>query len=111
MTKTETSRALDITNNTITNVCRTVQTQRLVAIERKKPDREYEQTLDGEAEAHLFAITCRAPPEGRERWTLRLIQSEMIKHSYVDDVSHETFRAALTPALAGGARKKRLSLG
>ena len=95
MTKTEISRALDITNNTITNVCRTFQTQRLAAIERKKPDREYEHTLDGEAEAHLFAIACSAPPEGRERWTLHLLQSEMIKRSYVDEVSHETIRAAL----------------
>lgn len=103
LTKTEISRALDVTNNTITNVCRTFQTQRLAAIERKKPDREYQHSLDGEAEAHLFAIACSAPPKGRERWTLRLLQSEMIKCSYVDEVSHETIRAAL--------KKTNLSLG
>lgn len=103
LTKTEISRALDVTNNTITNVCRTFQTQRLVAIERKKPDREYEHSLDGEAEAHLVAIACSAPPEGRERWTLRLLQSEMIKRKHVDEVSHETIRAAL--------KKTNLSLG
>jgi transposase len=101
--KTEISRALDVTNNTITNVCRTFQIQRLVAIERKKPNREYEHTLDGEAEAYLVAIACSAPPEGRERWTLRLLQSEMIRRSYVDEVSHETIRAAL--------KKTNLSLG
>jgi len=103
LTKTEISRALDVTNNTITNVCRTFQTQRLVAIERKKPDREYEHSLDGEAEAYLVAIACSAPPEGRERWTLRLLQSEMIKRKHVDEVSHETIRAAL--------KKTNLSLG
>ena len=103
LTKTEISRALDVTNNTITNVCRAFQTQRLIAIERKKPDREYEHTLDGEAEAHLVAIACSAPPEGRERWTLRLLQSEMIKRKCVDEVSHETIRAAL--------KKTNLSLG
>ena len=101
--KTEISRALDVTNNTITNVCRTFQTQRLAAIERKKPNREYEHTLDGEAEAYLVAIACSAPLEGRERWTLRLLQSEMIRRSYVDEVSHETIRAAL--------KKTNLSLG
>ena len=101
--KTEISRALDVTNNTITNVCRTFQTQRLAAIERKKPNREYEHTLDGEAEAYLVAVACSAPPEGRERWTLRLLQSEMIRRSYVDEVSHETIRAAL--------KKTNLSLG
>lgn len=95
LSKTEISQVLDVTINTVTNVCRSFQSQRLAAIERKKPDREYEHSLDGEAEAHLIAIACSAPPEGRERWTLRLLQSEMIKRKYVDDVSHETIRTAL----------------
>lgn len=93
--KTEISQVLDVTINTVTNVCRSFQSQRLAAIERKKPNREYDHSLDGEAEAHLIAIACSAPPEGRERWTLRLLQSEMIKRQYVDDVSHETIRMAL----------------
>jgi transposase len=95
VTKTAISRALDVTNNTITNVCRTFQTERLAAIQRKMPKREYTHCLDGEAEAHLIAIACSAPPTGRERWTLRLLQSEMVKRQYVDDVSHETIRTAL----------------
>lgn len=93
--KTEISQVLDVTINTVTNVCRTFQSQRLAAIERKKPNREYEHSLDGEAEAHLIAIACSEPPEGRERWTLRLLQAEMVKRKYVDDVSHETIRTAL----------------
>ena len=95
LSKTEISQVLDVTNNTVTNVCRSFHTQRLAAIERKKPNREYEHSLDGEAEAHLIAIACSAPPEGRERWTLRLLQSEMIKRQYVDEVSHETICTAL----------------
>lgn len=95
LSKTEISRVLDVTNNTVTNVSRSFQSLRLAAIERKQPDREYEHSLDGEAEAHLIAIACSAPPEGRERWTLRLLQSEMIKRKYVDEVSHETIRTAL----------------
>jgi hypothetical protein len=73
------------------------------ALQRKKPDREYEQIVDGEAEAHLIAMACSQPPEGQARWTLRLLQSEMIKRSYVDEVSHETIRAAL--------KKTNLNLG
>ncbi len=65
------------------------------AIERKKPEREYEHRLDGEAEAHLIAIACSTPPEGRERWTLRLLKRELVKRKYVVRVSHETVRAAL----------------
>lgn len=95
LTKTEVSQALDVSINTVTNVCRSFQEQRLEAIERKRPDREYEHSLDGEAEAHLIAIACSAPPEGRERWTLRLLQTEMVKRKYVVNVSHETVRTAL----------------
>jgi hypothetical protein len=80
--------------------------QGLEAVERKKPDREYEHRLDGEAEAHLIAIACSEPPEGREHWTLRMLQREMVRRKYVVKVSYETVRTALTPALAGGAREK-----
>ncbi len=95
MPKSEVSQVLDVTINTVTNVCRSFQTQRLAAIERKKPDREYEHSMDGEAEAYLIAIACSEPPEGRERWTLRMLQAEMVKRKYVDAVSHETVRTAL----------------
>jgi transposase len=101
--KTEISRVLDVTNNTVTNVCRSFQSQRLAAIERKDPDREYAHSLDGEAEAHLIAIACSEAPGGRERWTLRLLQTEMVERKYVDEVSHETIRTAL--------KKTNLSLG
>ena len=95
MTRTKISQVLDVTNNTVTNVCRSFETQRLASIERKDPNREYEHSLDGEAEAHLVAITCSKPPEGRARWTLRMLQAEMVKRNYVDEVSHETIRTAL----------------
>ena len=101
--KTEISQVLDVTINTVTNVCRSFQSQRLEAIERKKPDREYEHRLDGEAEAHLIAMACGTPPDGRERWTLRLLASKMVERRYVDEVSYETIRTAL--------KKTNLSLG
>ena len=40
MTRTKISQVLDVTNNTVTNVCRSFQTQRLACIERKDPSRE-----------------------------------------------------------------------
>jgi len=73
------------------------------ALQRKKPDREYEHSLDGEAEAHLIALACSQPPEGQKRWTLRLLKKEMQERLYVQAVSHETIRTTL--------KKRRLSLG
>lgn len=73
------------------------------ALQRRKPDREYEHSLDGEAEAHLIALACSAPPEGQKRWTLRLLKKAMIERMYIEAVSHETIRTSL--------KKRKLSLG
>ena len=57
--------------------------------------RTYENRLDGKAEAHLVAIACGAPPQGRARWTLRLLSDRMVGLGYVESVSHETVRQTL----------------
>ena len=57
--------------------------------------RSYMPTLDGAAEAHLIALACSEPPEGRARWTLRLLASRMVELAYVAAVSHETVRQTL----------------
>lgn len=65
------------------------------ALERRKPDREYERRLDGVGEAHLIALTCSEAPEGRERWTLQLLADGMVALGYVESVSRETVRRTL----------------
>src|ERR687885_796368 len=57
--------------------------------------RIYERKLDGEQEAHLIALACSAPPEGRARWTLRLLAQHMVELAYVDTLSYETVRQTL----------------
>jgi hypothetical protein len=51
--------------------------------------------LDGEQEAHLIALACGSPPEGRCRWTLRLLADRLVALGHVDTVSHETIRRTL----------------
>jgi transposase len=90
------SKAFDITAVTIAKVRRTfVQDGFEAALQRKKPDREYERALDGEAEAHLIALACSEPPAGREHWSLRLLQNRFVKLGYTDSISHETIRRVL----------------
>jgi len=66
-----------------------------VALERKKPEREYERRLDGQGEARLIALACSQAPEGRERWTLQLLADRMVALSYVPALSRDTVRRAL----------------
>lgn len=61
----------------------------------KPTTRVYERRLDGKAEAHLVAIACGAPPEGRTRWTLRLLADQIVVLGHVESVSHEAVRQAL----------------
>jgi transposase len=73
------------------------------ALERRKPRRVYARKLDGDGEAHLVALACQEPPEGRSRWTLRLLADRMVQLEYVDQISYQTVRRAL--------KKTRSSLG
>ncbi len=57
--------------------------------------RVYERRLDGKAEAHLVALACGSPPEGRARWTLRLLANRMVALEYVEELSYETVRRTL----------------
>lgn len=56
-------------------------------------------TMDGEKEARLTALACRKPPEGQERWTLRLLAAEFGKQEggaeVSAEVSYETVRRTL----------------
>ncbi len=57
--------------------------------------RVYQRRLDGKAEAHLVALACGSPPEGRSRWTLRLLADRMVALEHVEEVSYETVRRTL----------------
>jgi transposase len=73
------------------------------ALERRKPRRQYQRKLDGDGEAHLVALACQKAPEGRSRWTLRLLADRMVQLEYVERVSYQTVRRTL--------KKTSLSLG
>lgn len=96
--------ALDVTEPTISRVRKAYVEQGLeAAVKRKQSTREYVTRLDGKAEAHLMALACSTPPEGRDRWTLRLLQERLVELEVVESVSHETVRQTL--------RKMSSSLG
>jgi len=96
--------AFDVNSMTVTNIRKTYTEGGLEkAINRKKPDREYSHSLDGNAEAHLIAMACGAAPDGYERWSLRLLQDRFVKLEIVSSISYETIRTTL--------KKKKLNLG
>ena len=90
------STALEVSISTIERVRRRFVEEGLeAALNRRPPRREYFYKIDGEAEAHLIALTCSRPPEGHSSWSLRLLADKMVQLEYVKSVSHETVRQTL----------------
>src|SRR3712207_1594017 len=65
------------------------------SLERSMPDRVYKRSLDRRAEAHLIALACSEAPQGRDRWSLRLLADKAVELGIVEKVSHETVRKTL----------------
>ena len=59
--------------------------------------------LDGDAEATLIALACSDAPEGRTRWTVRLLADKLVELGVVDQLSHMTVQRVM--------KKTSLSLG
>jgi hypothetical protein len=64
-------------------------------LQRRSPSRTRSGKLDGEKEAHLIALTCSEPPNGHQRWSLRLLAGRMMELQHVEQLSHETVRRTL----------------
>ena len=62
---------------------------------RKREDPPVPIKADGKFEAHLIALCCNDPPEGYERWNVRLLADKVVELGYIDSVSHMTVSRVL----------------
>lgn len=60
-------------------------------VERSGRPRQY----DTNAEAHVTALACSAPPEGRQRWTMVALERAARQEPSMQSVSRETVRRML----------------
>jgi transposase len=60
---------------------------------REKPPREI--IFDGAFEARLVALACSEAPEGRRRWTVRLLADKAVELRFAPSVSHMTVQRVL----------------
>ena len=51
--------------------------------------------LDDSQKQRLIAMVCSSPPEGRARWTVRLVAQEAVKRKLVPRVGREAIRILL----------------
>ncbi len=43
--------------------------------------------LTGDVEAHLTLLACSTPPDGKQRWTLRMLADKLVQLQLVDSIS------------------------
>ena len=101
----KTSEAFDVTIITVQRIREQLVKEGFDAVLSR---REYQLTkprrkIDGDLEAHLIALACSKAPEGRSRWTLRLLADTFVELGFVGGISRETVRRTL--------KKTNLSLG
>jgi hypothetical protein len=72
--------------------------------------------FDGEKEAKLIALACSKPPNGRARWTLRLLEQKVVELEIVGRASDSTIGRTLKKTFsspiadsAGSSRRKPIA--
>jgi transposase len=53
------------------------------------------EVLDTNQKQRIIAMVCSDPPEGRARWTVRLVAEEAVKRKLVPQIGRETIRILL----------------
>jgi transposase len=102
-TEAEISVALQCSATTVGNIRRRFVREGLEAALHDKPRPGAKPKLTGDVEAKLVTLACSAPPDGRSRWTLRLLAQSMVELEYVESISHVAILKTL--------KKTHLSLG
>ena len=97
----EVAEALGVTSRTIEHLKERFVEQGLdAALARKPQSTPRKVTFDGEFEARLTALACSPAPDGRVRWTIRLLADKAVELKIAPSVSTMTVQRALKKRIA-----------
>ncbi len=104
--ETEIAQALEIHPRTVEKVRQRYCEGGLERALHEKPRPGAQRKLDGKQEAHLIAVACSDPPDGRQHWTLKLLADEVVKLEFTDTISPETVRQILKKTNSSHGKKR-----
>ena len=89
------SQVVPLTSQAIRTIARRYQRDGLESalFEKQRPGAVA--VLDDAQKQRIIAMVCSNPPEGRARWTVRLVAQEAVKRRLVPRVGRETIRVLL----------------
>lgn len=91
----EIAALLQVSHQTVYNVKRRLREGGLQAALFDQPRSGRPVEISGTQRAKITALACSTPPEGRARWTLRLLADKAVELGYCDSLSHTKARQIL----------------
>ena len=86
---------LQVTQQTVYNIKRRYLAGGLQAALVDQPRSGRPVEIDGKQRAKITALACSTPPEGRARWTLRLLADKAVELGHCQRLSHTAARKIL----------------
>lgn len=105
-TDAQIAEAFDVSCDTVRRTRLRFIRSGLKAALHERPRPGAPRTLTTEQETALIALACSKPPEGYQRWTVRLLAEEAVKRRLVPGLAAETLRQLLkkTPSSPGNSK-------
>ena len=91
----EIAELVDTSLSTVNRVRRRFVEEGLEVALSEKPRPGKPRTFSGRDRAAVTALATSEPPEGRARWSLRLLADKLVELEIVDSISHRTVRDIL----------------
>jgi transposase len=93
-TQAEVSELVGISAVSVNKWCQKYKAEGLLFL-YDKPRKGRSKTILGEDCAKIVALACSNPPEGRAKWTLRLLADKLVELDLVEDISYTSVRSVL----------------
>jgi len=84
----EIAALLGCSPTTVYNVKDRYQAEGFESALTEKPRSGKPPRITGEEKARITALACSDAPEGRARWTLRLLADKAVEFGFIDSISH-----------------------
>lgn len=91
----EIARIVGVASETVKNTNKRYVREGLDSTLHERPRPGHGRKLCGREEAQLIALACSKAPQGRRRWSLRLLADRLVELGIVEEVSYQTVRRTL----------------
>ena len=104
----EVAAHVGVSRKTVRTISRRYREEGLESALHEKPRPGKRRALDVKQSQRIIAMVCGSPPEGRARWSVRLIADEAVRRKLVPRVGRETIRVLLESHDLKPWREKKL---